>query len=49
MVKSEIHDDEVYFSRSRRPWIYFMDISHVLPALVIDYYGVTMDAIWNGL
>ena len=26
----------------------FMDISHV-PALVIDYYGVTMDAIWNGL
>ena len=26
-----------------------MDISHVLPALFIDYYGVTMGAIWNGL
>ena len=25
-----------------------MDISHV-PALVIDYYGVNMGAIWNGL
>ena len=48
MVKSEIHDDEVYFSRSRRPWIYFMDVSHV-SALVIVYYGVTMGAIWNGL
>ena len=41
-VNQDIYEDDDYFSRPRRPWIYFMDISHV-PALIIDYYGVNME------